>query len=100
MDRDPAIDPDERYLVFSSDRPPIADGDYGNLYVSFRTADGGWSAPVELGDGVNSEATDNRPSLSASGDILFFASKRGGTFNIYWTKAGFLNRLTHERTGG
>lgn len=93
MERDPAIAPDERYLVFSSDRPPLAEGDFGNLYVSFRNADGTWSAPVSLGDNVNSDATDNTPALSPDGDLLFFASKRGGAFDIYWMNADFLTRL-------
>lgn len=94
MDGGPAIAPDERYLVFSSDRPPLAEGDFGNLYVSFRNADGSWAAPVSLGDTVNSNATDNSPALSPRGDILFFASKRAGNFDIYWMTADLLSRAT------
>jgi Tol biopolymer transport system component len=93
MENGPAIAPDERYLVFSSDRPQMHEGDYGDLYVSFRTADGTWSEPVKLGDEINSEATDNTPALSPDGKYLFFASKRTGVFNVFWVRADVLRRL-------
>jgi len=93
MENGPAISLDEEFLVFSSDRAHDHEGDYGDLYVSFRAPDGTWSRPVDLGDRVNSEATDNSPAISPDGKYLFFASKRTGVFNVYWVKAAFLSGL-------
>lgn len=93
MENGPAVAPDERYLVFSSDRPPVREGDYGDLYVSFRAVDGTWLHPVNLGSGINSDATDNTPMLSPDGRYLFFASRRTGVFNVFWVKADVLRRF-------
>ena len=41
------VAPDESYLIFSSrDRAGYGSGD---LFVSFRTADGGWTEPQNMG---------------------------------------------------
>ena len=46
-DYDPAVAPDQSFLVFSSDRPP-APSNGGDLFIAFATP-GGWSAPTDLG---------------------------------------------------
>lgn len=84
MENGPAISPDERYIVFSSDEATGDEGDFGDLFVSFRAGDGTWSRRVRLRGDVNSASTDNTPVISPHGKFLFFASKRSGVFNIYW----------------
>ncbi len=67
---------DGKTLVFAScDRP----GSVGNcdLYISRRTGNT-WSAPQNLGRGVNSVDWDSQPSLSADGRTLYFTSNRAG----------------------
>jgi hypothetical protein len=66
------IAPDERTIIFSSSRP----GGYGNsdLYVSFRTGDGTWTAPQNLGPTINSPYQEYCPSLSPDGKYFFFSS--------------------------
>lgn len=46
-DDDPAIAPDQSFIVFSSDRPPSTDTDSA-IFVAFATTTG-WSTPVPLG---------------------------------------------------
>lgn len=46
-------------------------------------ADFAWSEPVWLGPVVNSTATDNNPVVSPNGRSLYFASDRGGDFDIW-----------------
>lgn len=46
-DFDPAVAPDQSFLVFSSDRPP-APANGNDLFIAFAVP-GGWSAPVDLG---------------------------------------------------
>jgi hypothetical protein len=58
---DMAVSPDESYMIFTTTRP----GDYGggDLYVSFRGADGYWGEPINLGPEVNSECLSTAPWL-------------------------------------
>lgn len=73
-DYSPLISPDERFLIFASNRP----GGFGNsdLYISYRNEDGSWGEARNLGGGVNSSENDHYPSLSPDGRFLFFASNR------------------------
>jgi tetratricopeptide (TPR) repeat protein len=68
----PQVLADGLELYFQSARP----GGYGrfDLYVSRRaTSRDRWSAPENLGPGVNSPCDDACPSLSADGLLLFFS---------------------------
>jgi Tol biopolymer transport system component len=61
----PFIAPDESFLLFHSNRP----GGYGgmDIYVSFKQSDGSWVQPINLGNEINSSASDWRPILSPDG---------------------------------
>lgn len=73
-DVDPAVAPDESYLVFSSSRAPSIGG--MDLFLVARTPDGKWGAPRHLGDKVNSAGSDAESRLSPDGRTLYFASDR------------------------
>lgn len=78
------ISQDGQWLIFTGCNFP--DG-YGScdLYISYLTNDG-WSAPVNLGKRVNSDAWESAPSLSPDKRDLYFASKRNdgyGGSDIY-----------------
>lgn len=57
---------------------------YGNcdIYMAKRREDGVWKDVKNLGANINSAAWDSHPSLSHSGDTLFFASDRIGGFGL------------------
>src|SRR6185295_7642527 len=69
--------PDERYLIITSTRP----GGFGesDLYVSFRAADGSWGQPLNLGDTINTSATEFCPMVTPDGRYLFFSRRFGGS---------------------
>jgi Tol biopolymer transport system component len=71
---DPTVDPDERFVVFASNRP----GAIGraDLFIVFRRDDGSWTEPESLGPSVNSAALENAPVLAPDGKTLYFASDR------------------------
>ncbi len=48
-----------------------------DLYFS-QMIDGAWTPAANLGGPVNTKAWESQPSLSANGNLLFFASKRPG----------------------
>jgi hypothetical protein len=108
---DACISPDGDYLVFTSTR----DGGFGSgdLYVSFRTDDGGWTPARNLSEAVNTEHLEFCPSVSRDGKYLFFTSNRPKAvstegesavrkelalypsfdrpdIDIYWIDAGFI----------
>jgi Tol biopolymer transport system component len=82
---DACISPDGDYLVFTSTR----EGGFGSgdLYVSFRTDDGGWTQAENLGDAVNTEHLEFCPSVSRDGRYLFFTSNRPKSETIAETSA-------------
>ncbi|HEY0115882.1 MAG TPA: hypothetical protein VGB54_09190 [Allosphingosinicella sp.] len=67
------VHPDQRFIIFDSNRPGSAGGT--DLYVSFRL-ETGWSEPRNLGPSVNSRANETSAMVSADGNSLYFASNR------------------------
>jgi Tol biopolymer transport system component len=71
-DVDPAVAPDESFLVFGSGRPPARSMD---LFIVYRS-NGQWGEPRHLGDEVNSAGSDAEARLSPDAKTLYFSSER------------------------
>jgi Tol biopolymer transport system component len=69
-ERDPAVAPDESFVVFSTRNP--ASGADGRLVISFRSGLQ-WSEPQDLGEAVNHDGAEG-PHLGADGRTLYFDS--------------------------
>lgn len=83
-DIQPNVRKDGRELVFSSNR----EGTLGaqDIWVSTRdSVDDPWSSPVNLGDAVNTDAGETRPSLSWDASTLLFGRAPGpeGMSDVY-----------------
>jgi len=91
-DIQPNVRKDGREIVFSSDRTGTLGGQ--DIYVATRdtTADP-WSAPVNLGGAVNTEAAETRPALSWDAQTLYFGRAPGpeGMSDIYAATRSKLN---------
>lgn len=93
-DCDPLIAPDERWLIFHSDRP----GGLGahDLYISFRDAKGGWSPAVNMGPRINTPAWEMAPSLTPDGKFLMFVRRQAfetaEPSRIWWVSAAIIER--------
>ena len=90
----PYIAPDENYIVFDS----VREDGYGSsdLYISFREADGAWGSAINLGDQINTAASEKNPSVSPDGKFLLFdrRTKRGNQdVTIYWVDAQIIETL-------
>jgi hypothetical protein len=47
-----------------------------DIYVSFKQEDDSWGTPKNLGENINSAASDWKPVISPDGKYLFFSSYR------------------------
>jgi len=74
-DVDPAVAPDESFVVFGSSRAPAHDMD---LFIAFREG-ATWGEPRPLGDAVNSAGSDAEARLSPDARTLYFSSERRST---------------------
>lgn len=83
-DMDPAIDPEERFLVFASNRPGAVA--ISNLFISIKDKNGNWGAPVALGDKASTTSGENAPSLGPGGKTLYFASGKNLTPEVTFPK--------------
>jgi Tol biopolymer transport system component len=93
----PFIPEDESYLIFESDRPGGIDGSL-DLYISFKSDNGEWETPVNMGPSVNSSASERFARVSPDGRYLFFGSNRrqvkdNPNFDIYWIDASVIAEL-------
>jgi hypothetical protein len=70
-DVDPAIAPDESYLVYTSNHP--AKHDQKRLFITFRRG-GGWDKPQDLGDEVNEAGSNIESRLGADHRTLYFST--------------------------
>ena len=90
QDVDPAVAPDESFIVFGSMHPgPTA---VERLFIAFRNANG-WSKPIDLGDAVNGPGDTNEGRLGPDHRTLYFSSARSGE------TSGAVTRL-HAWDGG
>jgi len=70
------ISADGRLLFFTGCGRPSGFGSC-DIYMAVRQK-GKWSAPVNLGDPVNTNSWESQPSVSADGRLLYFTSNRKG----------------------
>ena len=90
----PYIAPDESYIVFDS----VRDAGQGSsdIYISFRDADGTWGPAINLGDKINTAASEKNPSVSPDGKFLFFdrrTKRRNEDVTIYWVDTKIIDTL-------
>jgi hypothetical protein len=88
---DPFIAPDESYLIYCS-KTLEGLGGY-DLYVTFRDGSGSWTAPVNMGAGINSPGYDWIPRVTPDERYFFFNSDRSGNADVYWVDARVIETL-------
>lgn len=83
----PCLSADGKTLVFSRCECIECYGDC-DLFITKMNLDSTWGPSINLGTNVNSTSWDSHPTLSHSGDTLYFSSDRLGGFglaDIYFT---------------
>jgi hypothetical protein len=84
IETSPSLSPDGNTLYFISNRP----GGFGgkDIWASERLSNGNWSAPVNLGNKVNSSEDEESPFMMSDGATLYFSSmghKSYGGYDIF-----------------
>jgi len=98
---DTLVAPDESYIVITSSLP----GGQGSsdLYIAFRTEDGGWTEPRNMGPVFNGPEVDFCPMVSPDGRWFSFSRRYGSTWDtttdaeIYWVDASALDELRPDQ---
>jgi Tol biopolymer transport system component len=70
---DPCISPDESFLIFCRKGEGFGRHD---LFISFRKDDDSWTKAINIGEPINSSASELCPVFSPDGKYLFFTSNR------------------------
>lgn len=75
-DYDPAVAPDESFLIFSSGRPPAPKTT--DLFIVFR-APQGWSDPIDLRSALSENVYGIEARLSPDAKTLYFSNSRNAS---------------------
>jgi len=86
----PALTPDDKYLVFSSNMPG-GRGGKDLWYVTYDKKNDSWSAPKNLGSPINTSGDEMFPWVSEAGDLFFASNGHPGL--------GGLDIFKSEKTG-
>jgi outer membrane protein OmpA-like peptidoglycan-associated protein/tetratricopeptide (TPR) repeat protein len=73
------ISQDGNWLIFTGCNYPEGFGSC-DLYISYKTKNGGWSEAENLGNTINTSAWESAPSLSPDKKDLYFSSTRSGGY--------------------
>lgn len=85
------IAPDNSYIIFCANRPGGLGR--GDLYISFKNADGSWSKSMSMGDKINTKGHELCPFVSKDGKYFFYTSNQ----DIYWVSAKIIDNLRAQQ---
>lgn len=95
------ISPAQDYLLVAARNQEDTTRRDNDIYVYFRQQDGMWSAPVNLGEEINSHFNEKSPSISPDGKYLFFGRDERdvepGLANIFWVSSEVITRLKPQK---
>ena len=88
------IAPSQDFLVVNARNKEDDKRKDHDIYVYFKGKDGTWTKPINLGNTVNSNFSENTPSITPDGKYLFFCRKNeGGVSDIYWVSTEVINKV-------
>ena len=84
------MSPYEDYVIFAARH----DGGYGDidLYISFKTEEGNWGTPINMGAEINTELRERFPTVSPDGKYLFFMRHTPGQ-DFFWVSTEIFDEL-------
>ena len=94
---EPYISPDQKYLIFMTQRPDGRGG--SDLYISYQR-DGVWTKAVNLGDKINSSGSEYSPIVTPDGKYFFWSSTRSLPSTSQTKRLTYSDLLTKLRGPG
>lgn len=90
------MSPSEDYIIFAD----MQEGGYGDidLYISFKTQDGTWGYPINMGSEINTETRERFPTVSPDGKYLFFMRHTPGQ-DFFWVSTDIIKKLKKQTEG-
>lgn len=85
------VDPKETYIIFCARRQEGLGR--GDLYISFKNADGTWTKSINMGEKINTKNHELCPFVSSDGKYLFYTSNQ----DIYWVSSKIIDELKNSR---
>lgn len=87
------ISSNEEYIIF----PTYTEDSFGglDLYISFKTNEGKWGYPVNMGDKINTSLWERFPIVSPDGKYLFFM-RHTNTWDIFWVSTEIIDDYKKE----
>ncbi len=82
------VAPDESYIIFSAERPTDSFG-RGDLYISYRNANGTWTNAKNVGKEINGARSEYCPFVTPDGKYFFYTKEN----DIYWVDTSFIEKL-------
>ena len=82
----PALSPDDQFLVFVSDMPG-GQGGRDLWYLKWNDASGEWGAAENMGPGINTSSDEYFPHIRKNGDLYFASDRPGGMGGLDILKA-------------
>lgn len=80
------VSPNEDYMIHVAGGRKDGLG-RGDLYISFKQADGSWGKDIHMGDKINSDKIDFCPMVTPDGKYFFYS--QGG--DVYWMDAKIID---------
>lgn len=87
------MSPNEDYVIFS-DMQKDGYGDI-DLYISFKTDEGKWGEPINMGDKINTSTRERFPMVSPDGKYLFFM-RHTKTQDFFWVSTDIIDELKEQ----
>jgi hypothetical protein len=83
-DTDPVLAPDEKTMLFASDRPVHGvDTHHFYIWATKKTKDGSWGPPEILSGPVNDGFSQVFCSIASNGNLYFTSSRKTGQYDIF-----------------
>nr|NQU90897.1 PD40 domain-containing protein [Bacteroidota bacterium] len=92
----PFIDPDDNFILFSSNRP--GGFGYNDIYISSKDGNGNWTEAINLGATINSSNEEAFAFISYDHLYFFFTTQKAGDlgYNPYWVDADVIFDLVTD----
>jgi Tol biopolymer transport system component len=94
---EPYISPDQRYLIFMTQRPDGRGG--SDLYISYQR-NGAWTKATNLGDKINSSGSEYSPLVTPDGKYFFWSSTRSVPATSQTKRLTYTDLLNKLRSPG